>query len=55
MVAPYEADAQLAQLAHSGAVDIVFSEDSDLLAYACPRVVFKVDFKTESGDEIQVM
>ena len=55
VVAPYEADAQLAQLAHSGAVDVVITEDSDLLVYACPRVLFKIDFKTGRGDEIQVM
>jgi len=55
IVAPYEADAQLAQLAHSGAVEVVITEDSDLLAYACPRVLFKIDLKTGRGDEIQVM
>ena len=55
VVAPYEADAQLAKLAHHGIADVVISEDSDLLAYACPRVMFKVDFKTGKGDEIQVM
>lgn len=55
VVAPYEADAQLAKLAHVGIVDVVISEDSDLLAYACPRVLFKIDFKTGRGDEIQIM
>jgi exonuclease-1 len=55
IVAPYEADAQLAQLAHSGAAELVITEDSDLLAYACPRVLFKIDLKTGRGDEIQVM
>lgn len=55
IVAPYEADAQLAQLAHSGEVELVITEDSDLLAYACPRVLFKIDLKTGRGDEIQVM
>lgn len=55
VIAPYEADAQLAQLAHSGSADVVITEDSDLLVYACPRVLFKIDFKTGRGDEIQVM
>lgn len=55
VVAPYEADAQLAKLAHSGEVDLVISEDSDMLAYGCPRVLFKIDFKTGKGDEIQLM
>lgn len=37
LVAPYEADAQMAYLARSGAVQVVVTEDSDLLAYGCPR------------------
>jgi 5'-3' exonuclease len=55
IVAPYEADAQMAKLAHSGDVDLVITEDSDLLVYGCPRVLFKIDFKTGKGDEIQLM
>ena len=49
IVAPYEADAQIAALAQLGAkgdpggVDIVFTEDSDLVAYGCPLVLFKLD------------
>ena len=43
IVAPYEADAQLAYLALNGHVEAVISEDSDLLAYGCPRVLFKMD------------
>jgi hypothetical protein len=38
VVAPYEADAQLAYLARSGAVHAVLTEDSDMLPYGCPRV-----------------
>jgi exonuclease-1 len=37
LVAPYEADAQMAYLARSGVVAAVVTEDSDLVAYACPR------------------
>ena len=37
LVAPYEADAQMAYLARRGDVGAVVTEDSDLLAYACPR------------------
>ena len=33
MVAPYESDAQLALLSKEGLVDVVISEDSDLLVY----------------------
>eukprot|EP00117_Sycon_ciliatum_P046076 scpid47662/ scgid6228/ Exonuclease 1; Exonuclease I len=43
IVAPYEADAQLAFLQQSGVADIIISEDSDLLAYGCHKVLFKMD------------
>ncbi len=55
VVAPYEADAQMAKLAHTGDVDLIITEDSDLLVYGCPRVLFKVDFKAGKGEEIQLM
>eukprot|EP01039_Chlorochromonas_danica_P005978 gene5978-6581_t len=42
LVAPYEADAQLAYLSNTGDVDIVISEDSDLLVYGCQRVLYKL-------------
>ena len=42
IVAPHEADAQLAYLAKEGLVDVVITEDSDLLAYGCERVLFLV-------------
>ncbi len=38
IVAPYEADAQMAYLARRGDVWAVLTEDSDLLTYGCPRV-----------------
>ena len=64
IVAPYEADAQLAYLAiqgisffsympckfqiqqvlnHTGIAHLIITEDSDLLAFGCPRVLFKMD------------
>eukprot|EP01116_Phalansterium_solitarium_P015435 TRINITY_DN3410_c0_g1_i3.p1 TRINITY_DN3410_c0_g1~~TRINITY_DN3410_c0_g1_i3.p1 ORF type:complete len:756 (-),score=230.11 TRINITY_DN3410_c0_g1_i3:137-2404(-) len=52
VVAPYEADAQMAHLALTGYVDAVITEDSDLLAYGCPRVIFKMD-KFGQGREIR--
>ncbi|KAI3454840.1 hypothetical protein Pfo_011503 [Paulownia fortunei] len=55
VVAPYEADAQLAYLsgleAEQGGIVAVISEDSDLLAYGCPAVVFKMD-RYGNGEEI---
>jgi XPG I-region len=38
IVAPYEADAQMAYLAKANLADIIITEDSDLLAYGCPEV-----------------
>ena len=43
VIAPYEADAQLAFLARTGLVDCVLTEDSDLLPYLCPLTLFKLD------------
>ena len=51
VVAPYEADGQIASLAMTprerGGVDLVFTEDSDLVAYGCATVIFKLE---KSGD-----
>lgn len=38
LVAPYEADAQLAYLNKAGIVQAVITEDSDLLAFGCKKV-----------------
>lgn len=43
IVAPYEADAQLAYLERSGMVDGIITEDSDLLVFGCKNVLFKLD------------
>ncbi|KAH7622041.1 hypothetical protein Ndes2526B_g02866 [Nannochloris sp. 'desiccata'] len=53
LVAPYEADAQMAYLALNGFVDAVITEDSDLLTYGCPIVLFKLDYGGEV-DEISL-
>lgn len=53
IVAPYEADAQMAYLAKRGLVDIVITEDSDLLVYGCPQVVFKLA-RTGECDHIKL-
>ncbi|RKP12751.1 PIN domain-like protein [Piptocephalis cylindrospora] len=52
VVAPYEADAQMAYLARAGQVSAVITEDSDLLVYQCPRVLYKMD---RYGDGYQVL
>eukprot|EP00884_Botryococcus_braunii_P003286 jgi/Botrbrau1/12959/Bobra.154_2s0018.2 len=51
IVAPYEADAQMAFFALNGHVHAVITEDSDLLAYGCPRVLYKMD---RSGEGQQI-
>ncbi|KAL1499793.1 hypothetical protein AB1Y20_012478 [Prymnesium parvum] len=50
--APYEADAQLAYLAQQKLVSAVITEDSDLIAYACPRVLCKFDPNTSSVQQL---
>lgn len=42
LVAPYEADAQLAYLCRIKYVDAVLTEDSDLLMFGCPLVLVKL-------------
>ncbi|KAL3893611.1 MAG: hypothetical protein SGPRY_014109 [Prymnesium sp.] len=42
IVAPYEADAQLTFLVLHGHCCLAVSEDSDLLAYGCPHILFKL-------------
>ncbi|KAJ8761987.1 hypothetical protein K2173_006589 [Erythroxylum novogranatense] len=52
IVAPYEADAQMTFLAVNRQVDAVISEDSDLIPFGCPRIIFKMD-KYGQGVEFQ--
>lgn len=49
VVAPYEADAQLAWMMRSGYVDGVITEDSDLLVYGASKVLYKMN-RTGEGD-----
>ncbi len=53
VVAPYEADAQLAYMCRKGELHAVISEDSDLLVYGCPRLICKLD-KYGYGQMIEV-
>ncbi|XP_069680716.1 exonuclease 1 isoform X2 [Periplaneta americana] len=43
IVAPYEADAQLAYLNLKNIADIVITEDSDLVLFGCSKILFKMD------------
>lgn len=45
VIAPYEADAQIAYMVKEGLADFAISEDSDLIAYGCPRVLMKLNFQ----------
>jgi exonuclease-1 len=54
IVAPYEADAQLAYLSRNGLVDVVITEDSDLLPYGARCVLYKLDYSTYRGDELNL-
>jgi exonuclease 1 len=42
-VAPFEADAQLAYLFHTNHVQVIMTEDSDLLAFGVQVAFFKMD------------
>ncbi|KAL8130637.1 hypothetical protein V2J09_019792 [Rumex salicifolius] len=52
IVAPYEADAQMTFLAINKHVEAVITEDSDLIPFGCPRIIFKMD-KYGQGVEFQ--
>ncbi|KAI4295358.1 hypothetical protein L6164_035412 [Bauhinia variegata] len=52
IVAPYEADAQMTFLATNKQVEAVITEDSDLIPFGCPRIIFKMD-KTGQGVDFQ--
>ncbi|KAL6197338.1 hypothetical protein ACLB2K_032947 [Fragaria x ananassa] len=52
VVAPYEADAQMTFLAVSKQVEAVITEDSDLIPFGCPRIIYKMD-KFGQGVEFQ--
>ncbi|XP_075530626.1 exonuclease tos [Dermacentor variabilis] len=43
IVAPYEADAQLAYLAQCKLAEVIITEDSDLILFGCEKVLFKMD------------
>ncbi|KAH7690320.1 XPG/Rad2 endonuclease protein [Dioscorea alata] len=52
IVAPYEADAQMTFLSINKIVDVVITEDSDLIPFGCHRIIFKMD-KSGQGVEFK--
>jgi exonuclease-1 len=44
-VAPYEADAQLTYLFKNNKIDLVITEDSDLLLFGASKCFFKMDLQ----------
>ena len=53
IVAPYEADAQLAYLSHRDYIHAVITEDSDLITFGCKRILYKMD-PTGAGLEFKL-
>ncbi|PIA63473.1 hypothetical protein AQUCO_00201074v1 [Aquilegia coerulea] len=49
VVAPYEADAQLAWMARNNMVDAVQTDDSDLVLFGCPKVLFNLNLCVKSA------
>lgn len=43
IVAPYEADAQLAYLNLNNICDFIITEDTDLILYGCNKIIYKLD------------
>ena len=54
IIAPYEADSQIAYLFKQGKVSGGCSEDSDLLVYGCSKLLTKVDFKSMTVREVNL-
>lgn len=53
IVAPYEADSELAYLSKIGYVDVIISEDSDLLIFGGKVMFYKMDNQF-NGDEVKL-
>ncbi|CAG8756863.1 2346_t:CDS:2 [Dentiscutata erythropus] len=51
VVAPYEADAQLAYLEKEKKIAAIITEDSDLLVFGCKTVIYKMD---SNGNGIEI-
>jgi 5'-3' exonuclease len=55
LVAPYEADAQLAFLSLNRYIDLIVTEDSDLLAYGAGPILYKVIENISRGDPVGII
>ena len=44
ITAPYEADAQMAYYVKEGIADFAITEDSDLIAFGCSKVIMKMNW-----------
>lgn len=49
LIAPYEADAQVAYLQKIGMADVVITNDSDILLYGSRKVLYKYNWRTGTG------
>lgn len=54
IVAPFEADAQIAYLVNHGIADYAITEDSDLLVFGCKKVLYKFDRDNEKGSMLNL-
>lgn len=54
IVAPYEADAQIAFLVNNGIADYAITEDSDMLVFGCKKTLYKLDREKESGKMVDL-
>ena len=50
LVAPYEADPQLAYLSRKGLIDFVLTEDSDLLVFGAKNILSKFNIEKQSNE-----
>jgi len=51
IVAPYEADAQLAYLSKCNIAQLIITEDSDLIVFGCEKILFKMTIETIDGKD----
>jgi exonuclease 1 len=54
VVAPYEADSQLAYMSQAGYIYATISEDSDPLVFGCNRLLTKLNFVTMQAIELDI-